>query len=179
MAVLSLNGVVCRASVRLAGRKLDEAIVKYVRNHFGLLIGQRMAERAKIDCASVSFLPSEDCQTEIKGGICAPACRGGHPDARRALRGTLRFGDGHRVDGAPHSGNHAARAFGDIHRNGLLMTGGGSLLHGFDRLLINETGLPVRVAENPTECVAKGTARAFEFLDSLSDGFVRSPTFPH
>ncbi|MEG2175190.1 MAG: rod shape-determining protein, partial [Oscillospiraceae bacterium] len=67
----------------------------------------------------------------------------------------------------------------DIHKNGIIMTGGGAQLHGFDRLLAQETGLPVRVAEDPAECVAKGTARAFDYLDILTDGFVKTPTYLH
>ena len=61
---------------------------------------------------------------------------------------------------------------GDIHTNGITMTGGGSLLHGMDRLLENRTHIKTRLAENPVDCVAIGTGKSFEYLDKLVDGFV-------
>lgn len=180
VAVLSLNGVVCRASVRTAGRKLDEAVIRYVRSRFGLLIGERMAERAKIACGSVSFTPEEQCETEVKGRDLRCGLPGRATVTREQLCEAL-------TEPVRVIISQVRRILeitppelaADIHRNGLLMTGGGSLLHGLDRLLAKETGLSVQVADNPTECVARGTAKAFEFLEHLSDGFIRSPTYPH
>ena len=68
---------------------------------------------------------------------------------------------------------------GDLYSNGLVMTGGGSLLDGFPKYLSKELKMPVRVAENPVECVAIGTGRSFEFLNDLVDGFVTSSTHKH
>ena len=68
---------------------------------------------------------------------------------------------------------------GDIYTNGLVMTGGGSLLHGFDTYLSRELKMPVRVAENPVECVAIGTGRSFDYIDELVDGFISSSTHKH
>ena len=177
IAVLSLNGIVCKTSVKMAGRKIDDAIVKYVRTKFGILIGERMAERAKIAGASVMFDEDENIEVEIKGRDL----RSGLPKRQNITRAELSEAIlesvmvivdavGHMLEITP------PELAADIHENGLLMTGGGSQLHGLDRLLCARTGLNVVVADHPTECVAIGTARAFQFLDQLYDGFVNTPT---
>lgn len=180
VAVLSLSGIVCKTSVRMAGRKLDEAIVRYVRGKSGLLIGERMAERAKIACGSVFFTPEEDCEIEIKGRNL----RTGLPGKVTVTRGELCEALSDPIETIILAVRRILEITppelaADIHRNGLILTGGGALLHGLDRLLERETHLPVRVADNPTECVARGTAAAFGYLDQLADGFSRSSTYRH
>ncbi|WMJ83426.1 rod shape-determining protein [Oscillospiraceae bacterium LTW-04] len=180
IAVLSLNGVVCKTSVRMAGRKFDETIVKYVRRNFGLLIGERMAERAKLACGSVSFTPEEDCEIVIKGRNLST----GLPGQMTITRGQLCEALSECMELIISAvrrilENTPPELAADIYRNGLTLTGGGALLHGIDRLLTESTHLEVHVAENPTECVAKGTAAAFVVVDSLADGFMKSATYLH
>ena len=180
IAVLSLNGVVCKTSVRMAGKKFDEAIVKYVRRNFGLLIGERMAERAKISCGSVMFDPEEDCEIDIKGRDL----RTGLPGQHKLTRGQICEALDDCVDVIVSAvrrilENTPPELAADIYRNGLTLTGGGALLHGIDRRLMQSTNLNVHIAPNPTECVAKGTAAAFVYVDSLADGFMKSSTYLH
>lgn len=180
IAVLSLNGVVCKTSVRMAGRKFDEAIVKYVRRNFGLLIGERMAERAKISCGSVMFNSDEECEIVVKGRDMRTGLPGLHTITRseicEALTDCMDL-----ITNAVHKilENTPPELAADIYRNGLTLTGGGALLHGIDRLLEESTHLDVHIAENPTECVAKGTAAAFAFVDNFADGFMKSSTYLH
>ncbi len=180
IAVLSLSGIVCKTSVRTAGRKFDQAIVRYVRGKYGLLIGERMAERAKIDVGSICFDPKDDCVTEVKGRNLRTGLPGRISLTRSELCEALTdqvaviLQAVHRIlEITP------PELSADLHRNGLMLTGGGALLHGLDQLLIKETHLPVHIAENPTECVAKGTALAFGHLDRLRDGFSLSSTYSH
>lgn len=178
IAVLSLSGVVCKASVRMAGRKLNEAIVKYVRRKYNLLIGDRMAENAKIACGSVSFTPDEECEIVVKGRNLNTGLPGKQVITRSELYEAL-------SDPVEMIVSAVCRILettppelaADIHRNGLVMTGGGSLLHGLDRVLHERTKLDVHIADNPAECVAKGTAAAFDYSDQLVDGFVKSSTY--
>jgi rod shape-determining protein MreB len=180
IAVLSFHGIVCKSSVRIAGRKFDEAIVRYVRNKYGLLIGDRMAESAKIAIASVCYEPDEEMTCEVKGRNLHTGLPGKLTLTRADLREAL-------IDPAMQIVEAVCKILevtppelsADLHQNGIILTGGGSLLHGFDRLLKKETKLPVRIANDPTECVARGTAMAFSYLDSLSDGFVKSSTYLH
>ena len=180
IAVLSLNGVVCKTSVRMAGRKFDEAIVKYVRRNFGLLIGDRMAERAKIACGSVSFTPEEDCAIDIKGRDLSTGLPGQVSITRAQLQEALLECTEVIVTAVRRIlESTPPELSADIYRNGLTLTGGGALLHGIDRLLHESTQLDVHIAPDPTECVAKGTAAAFVVIDSLADGFMKSATYLH
>ncbi|KAF5031534.1 Rod shape-determining protein MreB [anaerobic digester metagenome] len=178
--MLSLNGVVCKTSVRMAGRKFDEAIVKYVRRNFGLLIGERMAERAKIACGSVRYNPDEECEIAIKGRNLST----GLPGQMTITRGQLCEALAECMELIISAVRRILESTppelsADIYRNGLTLTGGGALLHGVDRLLSESTRLEVHIAPNPTECVAKGTAAAFVVVDSLADGFMKSATYLH
>lgn len=178
IAVLSLSGVVCKTSVRIAGRTLNEQIVKYVRRKYNLLIGDRMAENAKIACGSVMFTPDEECEIVVKGRDLNTGLPGKRVLTRSELYDAL-------IDPIETIAAAVCRILeitppelaADIHRNGLIMTGGGSLLHGLDRLMHQRTKLEVHIAENPAECVAKGTAAAFDYADQLADGFVKSSSY--
>lgn len=178
IAVLSLSGVVCKASVRMAGRKFDEAIVKYIRKKYNLLIGERMAENAKISCASVCFEPDEQCEIVVKGRNLNTGLPGKQVITRGELYEAL-------IGPVEMIVTEVCRILeitppelaADIHRNGIVMTGGGAMLHGLDRLLSQRTHLKVRVAENPAECVARGTSAAFNYSEQLAEGFVKSSAY--
>ncbi len=178
IAVLSLSGVVCKSSVRTAGRKFDEAIVKYIRRKYNLLIGERMAENAKIACGSVCFEPDEQCEIVVKGRNLNTGLPGKQVITRSELYEAL-------IVPVETIVAEVCRILevtppelaADIHRNGIVLTGGGALLHGLDRLLSQRTHLNVRAADNPTECVAKGTAMAFNYSEQLTEGFVKSSAY--
>ena len=179
VAVLSLNGIVCKTSVKVAGDKFNDAIIRYVRGRYNILIGERMAEQVKMAVASVDE-QAEPADFDVKGRNLAR----GLPARLRLTREELypvMLELVQEVCDAVHSvvERTPPELVGDIHENGLVMTGGGCLLHGLDTFLSRNLKMPVRRAENPVECVAIGTGRSFDYIDQLVDGFVASSTHKH
>ena len=178
IAVLSLNGIVCKKSIKLAGRKLDEAIVRCVRTDRNVLIGEKMAERIKIEVGSVFY--TEDKEMEAKG-------RNLHTGLPEKF--VIRTSDIY--DALMEQVMQIVTAVqqileitppelsADIWEDGLIMTGGGALLHGLGDLISQHAKIKVRLAEHPVECVAIGTALSFSKLDELYDGFVTPSTHTH
>lgn len=173
IAVLSLNGIVNKTSIKVAGDTINDAIAKYVRVEHGVLIGERMADQIKRSIASVCFEPEEDVSTIAKGRSLST----GLPCAIELKRSML-------YDCVLREAEQIVTAVkevvektppelvGDIFTNGMFMTGGGALLHGMDRLLAQRTKIQTHVAENAVECVAIGTGESFGWLDKLVDGFI-------
>ncbi len=165
VAVLSLNGIVYSNSVRIGGDSFDEAIIAYVRRNYGTLIGDSTAERIKHQIGS-AFPSSEVRETEVRGRNLAE----GIPHSFK-----LNSNEVLEALQEPLSGIIAAvksaleqtppELGADIAERGLVLTGGGALLRDFDRLLMEETGLPVIIAEDPLTCVARGGGRALEIMD--------------
>jgi len=165
VAIISLSGIVYSASVRVGGDRFDEAIVNYVRRHFGCLIGEATAERIKqeIGCA---FTPTTARHIEVRGrnlaeGIPRAFTLSSH-EILEALQEPLSG-----IVGAVRAALEQAppELAADIAEQGFVLTGGGALLRDLDKLLTEETGLPVIVAENPLTCVARGGGRALEMMD--------------
>lgn len=180
IAVLSFNGIVCKASVKTAGRKLDEAIVRYVRNKYGVLIGEKMAEKAKITAGSVCYSPEEEMEFELKGRDL----KSGMPCRQIITRREIKEAIAEQLDSLVEAILQILEITppelsADIYHTGVLLTGGGALLHGIDLLLAKATGLKVIAAEDPTNCVAIGTAMSFKYLGQLYDGFVNPTTHSH
>jgi rod shape-determining protein MreB len=167
VAVISLAGVIYCKSVRVAGDKMDEAILQHIRKHYNLLIGERRAEEIKINLGSAS--PGEGQRTmEVKGRDLV----GGFPksvvltedEIREALRDSvMTIVETVRTCLEQTPPELAA----DIVDTGIVITGGGGLLRGLDRLLGTETQLPVTVAQNPMFCVALGVGRVLDELEHL------------
>lgn len=179
IAVLSLNGIVCKNSIKVAGDKFNDAIVRYVRSTYNLLIGTRMAENIKISIASVDA-DAENVFCDVKGRHLA----NGLPTKRTITRKEIypvMLELAVEIRNAVHSvvERTPPELVGDLFENGLVMTGGGAMLHGFPPYLSKELKMPVRLAENPVECVVIGTGRSFEFVNDLVDGFVTSSTHKH
>lgn len=171
VAVLSFNGIVCKSSVRVAGMKFDEAITKYIRNTYNLLIGEKTAEMIKIEIGSV-LGDGEERETFAKGRDLIS----GLPKKimiRRSELIPVLFEVAEVMVREVQSvlEKTPPELISDIRDNGLVLTGGGALIHGLDRLLERETRVPARIAENAVECVAIGTAASFRYLDTLLDGF--------
>ncbi|MAZ77413.1 MAG: rod shape-determining protein [Legionellaceae bacterium] len=172
VAIISLNGVVYSASVRIGGDKFDEAIMNYVRRNYGSLIGETTAEKIKqaIGCAYPS---SEIKEIEVRGRNLAE----GVPK-----RFTLNSNEILEAFQEPLTGIVSAvrnalekappELAADIAERGMILTGGGALLRDLDRLLTEETGLPVMIAEDALSCVARGGGRALEMVDSLGSEFL-------
>ncbi len=165
VAVMSLNGIVYSASVRIGGDRFDDAIINYVRRNYGILIGDATAEKIKIGVGAA--YPGKDLrEIEVKGrnlseGVPRSFTLNSN-EILEALQDPL-YGIVSAVKNAleqtpPELGS-------DIAERGIVLTGGGSLLVDIDRLLMEETGLPVIIAEDPLTCVARGGGRVLEMID--------------
>ncbi|MGB1756221.1 MAG: rod shape-determining protein [Pseudomonadales bacterium] len=167
IAVISLNGVVYSQSVRVGGDRFDDAITAYVRRTQGSLIGDATAERIKQEIGTA--FPSDVVrEIDVRGRNLAEGIPRGFTlnsnEILEALQEPL-----HIIVQAVKAALEQTppELASDIAESGLVLTGGGSLLRELDRLLSNETGLPVIVAEDPLTCVARGGGRALEIMDNL------------
>jgi len=168
IAVISLGGIVCSNSLRVGGDKLDEAIVKYIRKEYSLVIGERTAEELKIGIGSAFPAGTEELSMEIKGRDMVSGLPKAVTVKRRqvheAIREPLDLVVGAVKEVLERTSPELAA---DIINKGIMMTGGGVLLHGIDQLISKETGLPVCIADEPLSCVARGTGRALTMIGNL------------
>ncbi len=166
IAIISLNGVVYSDSVRVGGDRFDEAIVNYVRRHYGSVIGDATAERIKqeVGCA---YAGSEMREIDVRGRNLAEGVPRSFTlnsdEILEALQETL-AGIVQAVKSALEQSPPELAS--DIAESGIVLTGGGALLRDLDRLLTEETGLPVIVADDPLTCVARGGGKAMEVMDT-------------
>jgi len=165
IAIISLNGVVYSESVRVGGDRFDEAIVTYVRRNYGSLIGDATAERIKQEIGS-AYPSNEIREIDVRGRNLAEGVPRSFTlnssEILEALQETLAQIVQSVKSALEQSPPELAS---DIAERGLVLTGGGALLRDLDRLLSEETGLPVIVAEDPLTCVARGGGRALEIID--------------
>ena len=171
IAVLSMNGIVAKNSVKLAGNKIDAAIIKYVQNKYRILIGERTAENAKITLANV-FSPDGSREMDVKGrnlvtGLPARLKLNDYDIYKAIIDIADELVDA--IKGVLEQ--TPPELVGDILTNGIVLTGGGAMLKGFTDLVTEAVGAPCYVADDPIECVAKGVAKAFDYTDDLLDGF--------
>src|SRR5690554_2832499 len=165
IALISLNGVVYAESVRVGGDRFDEAIITYVRRNYGSLIGESTAERIKQEIG-VAFPGGEVLEVDVRGRNLAEgvprAFTLNSNEVLEALQESLQT-----IVQAVKSALEQSppELASDIAERGLILTGGGALLRDLDKLLAQETGLPVIVAEEPLTCVARGGGRALEMMD--------------
>src|SRR6266480_5159442 len=168
VAVISMSGTVYCNSVRIAGDEMDEAIIQHIRKHYRLLVGERRAEEIKIALGSAHPQPGEQRTIEVKGRDLVD----GVPktivitdeEVREALREpVMTIVETVRTCLERTPPELAA----DIVETGMVLTGGGALLRGLDRLLQHLTHLPVRVAEDPLTCAARGVGKALDDLGLL------------
>ena len=165
VAIISLSGIVYSASVRIGGDRFDEAIINYVRRNYGSLIGEATAERIKHEIGS-AFPGNEVREIEVRGRNLAEGVpRSFTLNSNEILESLQEPLSG--IVGAVRAALEQAppELAADIAEKGMVLTGGGALLRDLDRLLIEETGLPVIVAEDPLTCVARGGGRAIEMMD--------------
>lgn len=169
VAVLSLGDVFTHISLRVAGDEMDEAIVQYVRNNYNMDIGYRTAENIKLEIGS-AYPMEEELTMEIKGrdtisGLPRSTVISSE-EVREALRGPVDH-----IAGAVKTvlERTVPELASDLLEYGMVMVGGGSLLRGLDKLLAEETGMAVRIAEDPLTAVARGTGMLLENLDIYKD----------
>jgi len=169
VAVLSLGGIVYSRSVRVGGDKLDEAIINYIRRYHNLLIGESTAERIKKEIGSAC--PPEDGEgrtTEIKGRDLMNGVPKEIIITERQVAESLAEPVSAILEAVKVAlENTAPELAADIVDKGIVLTGGGALLRNLDLVLRHATGLPVSVAEDPLSCVALGTGRALEEMNTL------------
>jgi len=165
IAIISLNGIVYRDSVRVGGDRFDEAIVAHVRRRYGSLIGDATAEKIKME-VGCAFGGSELREIDVRGRNLAEGVpRSFTLDSDEILESlqdpltTIVQAVKSALEQSP------PELAADIAESGIVLTGGGALLRDLDRLISEETGLPVIVAEDPLTCVARGGGRALEMMD--------------
>lgn len=167
MGVLSLSGIAISRSIKTAGNAFDEAIIKYVRRKYNLIIGKRMAEEAKIAIGCV-YPRKEMVKHRVKG--------------RNAMTGLPQWADiscdemlealiepamqiiytvQEMLEKTP------PELMGDVYSDGIILTGGSSQLFGFDKLISKKTKIPVRIAEEPDMCVARGAGLAIKYIEDI------------
>ncbi|MCB1846761.1 MAG: rod shape-determining protein [Halieaceae bacterium] len=165
IAIISLNGVVYRDSVRVGGDRFDEAIVAHVRRRYGSLIGDATAERIKeeIGCA---FAGSELREIDVRGRNLAEGVPRSFTLNSDEILESLQDPLSSIVQSVKTALEQSPPELAaDIAESGIVLTGGGALLRDLDRLISEETGLPVIVAEDPLTCVARGGGMAMERMD--------------
>lgn len=167
VAVISLGGIVTSKSIRVGGDELDESIVSFIKKEYNLMIGERTAEEVKISIGSADGNASIS-NMEIRGR-----------DLVTGLPKTLNITATEIYDAMKEPIHNIIEAIkstlektppelaSDIMELGIVLTGGGALLEGLDRLIMEKTGMPVHIAENPLDCVAIGTGMALDSIDVL------------
>lgn len=167
VAIISLGGIVTSKSIRVGGDELDDSIVTYIKREYSLMIGERTAEEIKITIGSADS-QSEETFMDIRGR-----------DLISGLPKTLNISSKEIYEALKEPVTNILDAIkttlektppelaSDVMEFGIMLTGGGALLEGLDRLIIRETGMPVHIAENPLDCVVIGTGKALDSIDVL------------
>ena len=169
VGVISLGGIVYSGCVRVGGDKFDEAIINYIRRNYGMLIGESTAESIKKTIGS-AFPGSEVREMEVKGRNLAEGIPRSFTISSNEILEALTDPLNSIVSAVKSALEQTPPELGaDIAEKGMVLTGGGALLRELDRLLMEETGLPVIVADDPLTCVVRGSGKALEKMDKLDD----------
>lgn len=172
IAMLSLAGIVSKTSIKTAGNKFDEALIRNIRNVNNVLIGERTAEKIKQDIGNV-FVADPRVTTVIKGRNLV----NGLPQKLEISQADIYAPLNELAMQIVHSIQQVLERtppelVGDVYNNGVLMTGGGSLIKGLPELITSQLRIKATIADNPVECVAIGTGKSFGYIGELQDGFV-------
>jgi rod shape-determining protein MreB len=171
VGVISLGGVVYANSVRVGGDRMDDAIISYIRRNYGMLIGEATAELIKKKMGS-AFPGAEVLELEVKGRSLAEGVPRSFNVSSNEILEALTEPLNAIVSAVKQALEQTPPELGaDIAEKGMVLTGGGALLRDLDRLLMEETGLPVIVADDPLTCVVRGSGRALEEMDKLASVF--------
>ncbi len=165
VAVISINGIVYSSSVRIGGDRFDEAIINYVRRNYGTLIGEATAERIKHEIGT-AYPGSEVREIEVKGRNLAEGVPRSFSLNSNEILEALQEPLSGIVGAVKLALEQTPPELGsDVATRGIFLTGGGALLKDIDRLIAEETGLPVYIADDPLTCVARGGGMVLEMLD--------------
>ena len=174
ISLLTLSGVVVSRSIKAGGQNIDGVILKNIANCHNLLIGMKTAERVKIKIATVKFpnnsvkykLSGKDIATGLPKSVVITQC-----DIFDQLKESIEF----IVENIKEAvGEAPPEIAADIYENGILLTGGGSLIDGLPELVSEKIGVKVRLADRPTDCVINGVGKSFDMIDNFNLDFVRS-----
>jgi rod shape-determining protein MreB and related proteins len=165
VAIISINGIVYSNSVRIGGDRFDDAIISYVRRNYGTLIGEATAERIKIEIGT-AYPGNEVREIEVKGRNLAEGVPRSFSLNSNEILEALQEPLSGIVSAVKLALEQTPPELGsDVANRGIFLTGGGALLKDIDRLISEETGLPVFIADDPLTCVARGGGMVLEMLD--------------
>ena len=172
VAVISLGGVVVSQSIKIAGDKFDEAIMRYVRRKYNVAIGERTAEKVKIQIGSV-YEHNEAKTMEVKGRCLIQGLPKNITLSSKEMLEAMMEPISSVLDSiCSVIEKTPPELVGDILKNGIILVGGGSLLQGLDRLIEDVTGIKTRLAKDPIKCVALGTGRVLKMLNGVPEGVI-------
>ncbi|MBK5971131.1 MULTISPECIES: rod shape-determining protein [Thiorhodovibrio] len=171
VGVISLNGIVYSQSARIGGDTFDESIINYVRRNYGTFIGEATAERIKHEIGS-AFPGSEVREVEVKGRNLAEGMPRSFTLNSNEILEALQEPLSGIVSAVKIALEQTPPELGsDVAERGIVVTGGGALLRDLDRLIAEETGLPVIIADDPLTCVARGGGMALDMIDKRGVDF--------
>ena len=167
VAVISLGGIVASQSVRVGGDELDESIIQYIKKEYSLALGERTAEEIKIALGSAWPL-QEELHAEIRGRDLVTGLPKTIVTTTEEIREAIEEPVSAVVDAVKVTLDKTPPELAaDIMETGIVLAGGGALLHGIDARLQHETGMPIVIAQNPLDCVAIGSGQSLEEFDAL------------
>lgn len=170
VAVISLGGIVTSKSLRVAGDELDQAIIAYIKKEYNLMIGERTAERVKLEIGS-AFETENEGDVEIKGRDLITGLPKIISISSAEVREALSEPVSLIIDAIKSTLEKTPPELAaDIMDKGIMLTGGGALLHGLDLLINKETHMPVHIAESPLDCVALGAGKSLDHIDKYGAG---------
>lgn len=174
VAVISLGGMVVSRSIRIAGDDCDESITRYIRKEHNVMIGERSAEKLKINIGT-AYIREKEVHMEIRGRNLVTGLPKTINVSSKEMFEAMKEPVANIVD-TVHTvlERTPPELAADIANSGIVMTGGGALLYGLDRLIADRTGIEVNIAEEPISCVAIGTGKALDWVDVLENSLVDS-----
>jgi rod shape-determining protein MreB len=171
VAVISLGGIVASKSLRIAGDEFDEYIVSYIKKEYNLMIGERTAEQIKVSIGA-AYSEGEDKTMEIRGRDLVSGLPKILTITSKEVTEAIKEPVNSIIDAIKFTLEKTPPELAaDVMESGIMLTGGGALLTGLDKLISLETGMPVKIAEEPLDCVAKGTGLALENIEKWAGLF--------
>lgn len=167
VAVISLGGIVTSKSLRVAGDELDESIAHYIKKEYSLMIGERTAEEIKVTIGG-AFPKTKEERMNIRGRDLITGLPKNIEITSSEINEALKEPVNAIIDSIKYTLEKTPPELAsDIMDRGIMLTGGGALLDGLDKLIIQETGMPVSIAERPLDCVALGTGKVLDEIETL------------
>lgn len=167
VAVISLGGIVESKSLRIAGDQFDEDIARFIKKEYNLMIGERTAEHIKITVGAAYPIPNKEV-VEVRGRDLLTGLPKNITISSSEVAEALKESISAILDAIKQTLEKTSPELAsDIMIKGIMLTGGGALLRGFDKVIMKETGIPVFIAENPLDCVAIGAGKVLERIDIL------------